>query len=664
MTKKLLTLFALLLLAMSLQAELRAARDKNGKWGFADENSRWAIQPQYDGVDPNNTFTPSRKFAAVKKNGLWGCIDENGQMVTQALLGDNTMAGAAGMEWQTDASSSKGKYEAMDIRTRKWGFVNCRGNWVIKAVFDNVDKSCTFYAGKKYAIVQLKGAWGAIDGNGMLFVKPYMIEVDDARDAAIQNTTFAPLGNKIYTATDPDTHRFGFVNHKGNWVIKPYFLAYDKGYTFAGNRVFAVVKHSSGWGCIDRTGKFIVKPTYGNANAARGAGFAYQQSHPDGVTLADLKDMDDGKNKQSLLMSPTANILGTNTNDGNTAQGNAQSPTLRIIQPKDGSTYTTNNVTVQYEARTFDGSKPQIQTYINGELQSRGKGVQQATQQLTLTLPRNPNTPCHIQMIAKDAHDRNSDPAVVTLQYAGEEGKPALHLLAVGISDYDQPDLKLKNAAKDATDFVNAVRGCNISQYDKIGSATVITDKNATDKNIKKGLSTLINNVGQGDVVMLFFSGHGAKEDGVTYFLSSNAESNDLFSSAVNFEVIKTAVRRLKEKKCRILIFMDACHSGAMYGQKSAAESYTLAEPGAIGFYSSTESQKSNESEKWENGIFTKALIDGLKGQAADADGNITLDGLQRYIRETVRKATNGAQMPIFENQQGNYILFGKRAQP
>ena len=106
------------------------------------------------------------------------------------------MAGAAGMEWQTDASSSKGKYEAMDIRTRKWGFVNCRGNWVIKAVL-TMDKSCTFYAGKKYAIVQLKGAWGCHrQGNGMLFVKPYMIEVDDARDAAIQNTTFAPLGQQ------------------------------------------------------------------------------------------------------------------------------------------------------------------------------------------------------------------------------------------------------------------------------------------------------------------------------------------------------------------------------------------------------------------------------------------------------------------------------------
>ena len=73
---------------------------------------------------------------------------------------------------------------------------------------------------------------------------------------------------------------------------------------------------------------------------------------------------------------------------------------------------------------------------------------QQATQQLTLDTALQPQYSCHIQMIAKDAHDRNSDPAVVTLQYAGEEGKPVLHLLAVGISDYDQPDLKLKTRRK------------------------------------------------------------------------------------------------------------------------------------------------------------------------------------------------------------------------
>jgi len=162
-------------------------------------------------------------------------------------------------------------------------------------------------------------------------------------------------------------------------------------------------------------------------------------------------------------------------------------------------------------------------------------------------------------------------------------------------------------------------------------------------------------------VILLFFSGHGAKEGAETYFLSCNAESNDLFSSAVDFDIIRSALKRMKDKKCKIIIFMDACHSGSMYGIRGAAETFSMAEPDIIGFYSSTEAQKSNESEQWENGIFTKALLEGIKGKAVDEEGNITLDALELYIRNQVRQATNGRQMPIFENRQGNFILFEKK---
>ena len=92
-------------------------------------------------------------------------------------------------------------------------------------------------------------------------------------------------------------------------------------------------------------------------------------------------------------------------------------------------------------------------------------------------------------------------------------------------------------------------------------------------------------------------------------------------------------------------------------GRNRRPKATSLAEPGAIGFTEHREPKIERIRKVGKTGIFTKALIDGLKGQAADADGNITLDGLQRYIRETVGKPPTALQMPIFENQQGNYIL-------
>ena len=52
-----------------------------------------------------------------------------------------------------------------------------------------------------------------------------------------------------------------------------------------------------------------------------------------------------------------------------------------------------------------------------------------------------------------------------------------------------------------------------------------------------------------------------------------------------------------------------------------------------IGYYSSTAMQTSEESSYEQNGLFTKALIDGLKGNAKNSDGEITTDGLSSYIK-------------------------------
>ncbi len=71
------------------------------------------------------------------------------------------------------------------------------------------------------------------------------------------------------------------------------------------------------------------------------------------------------------------------------------------------------------------------------------------------------------------------------------------------------------------------------------------------------------------------------------------------------------------------------------------------AENGAIVFLSSTALQYSLEKDEWNNGAFTKAIVEGLSGKADYAGkGKITIKMLDLYISERVKELTGGKQSP------------------
>jgi uncharacterized caspase-like protein len=72
------------------------------------------------------------------------------------------------------------------------------------------------------------------------------------------------------------------------------------------------------------------------------------------------------------------------------------------------------------------------------------------------------------------------------------------------------------------------------------------------------------------------------------------------------------------------------------------------AETGAVTFSSSTGRQFSLEHPDWNNGAFTRALLDGLSGQADfSRGGRITLKMLDLFISERVKELTGGRQTPV-----------------
>jgi hypothetical protein len=71
------------------------------------------------------------------------------------------------------------------------------------------------------------------------------------------------------------------------------------------------------------------------------------------------------------------------------------------------------------------------------------------------------------------------------------------------------------------------------------------------------------------------------------------------------------------------------------------------AEIGAMVFAASTGSQYSLEDEKWGNGAFTKALVEGLDGKADySGKGKITVNMLDLWLSERVKELTGRKQTP------------------
>jgi uncharacterized caspase-like protein len=83
---------------------------------------------------------------------------------------------------------------------------------------------------------------------------------------------------------------------------------------------------------------------------------------------------------------------------------------------------------------------------------------------------------------------------------------------------------------------------------------------------------------------------------------------------------------------------------------------------GAAVISSSSGNEYSLEGELWKNGVFTYALLNGLKNRGADSnkDQAVTVSELQAYVIEQVRTLTQGGQNPTVrrENLENDFIVY------
>lgn len=358
-------------------------------------------------------------------------------------------------------------------------------------------------------------------------------------------------------------------------------------------------------------------------------------------------------------------------------------PIVRILSPADGARISGNTVAVKYtvESPTSD-SIMSVKVLVDGRpipaardivlenaparaesRQSQGKDV--TSRSVDVPIDGSEGT---ITIIAVSKNGA-SEPASVRVAKAGTtqrpsaEGftiKPKLYVLAIGISKYTKhPENNLRFAAKDATDFANSMSRQKNKLYRDV-QIKILTDTEATRASIVDGLQWLKRSATQHDVAMIFMSSHGDNSSGQYYFIPSDFEKSRLESTSVLFTYIKDAVASIPGK---VLVFMDTCHAGDVLGGRGTkaissgvdgiVNELISAENGAVVFTSSTGRQTSLEDAKWNNGAFTRALVDGLAGKADLTNkGKITINMLDLYLSERVKELTQGKQTPTTAKPQ------------
>jgi len=340
-------------------------------------------------------------------------------------------------------------------------------------------------------------------------------------------------------------------------------------------------------------------------------------------------------------------------------------PMVNIISPPDGAEVSTTEIIVSFSVRTPSGEPlTGIKALVDGRPVSTQRAVQIVPKdgeirEMKVPIPERES---QISIIADNRYAA-SEPATVRVKWRGKVQKeefvikPKLYVLAVGISKYEDKNLTLDFAAKDATDFAEAIQKQKGELYRDVAIKLLANEK-ATKDEILDGLDWIQKETTSKDVAIVFLAGHGVNDPGgLYYFLPVNVNTEKLKRTGTPFSDIKNTIASLTGKT---IVFLDTCHSGNIMGKRRGAldttgivNELTSAESGAVVFASSTGNQYSVEDPAWGNGAFTKALIEGISGKADySGKGKITINMLDLYISERVKELTKGQQTPTTTKPQ------------
>jgi hypothetical protein len=241
----------------------------------------------------------------------------------------------------------------------------------------------------------------------------------------------------------------------------------------------------------------------------------------------------------------------------------------------------------------------------------------------------------------------------------GEAAPGKRYALLVGVREYRHAKLPdLKYTENDIEELAALLRQPGAGFRDPV----VLTSSRAASRpaalptaaNIRAELKRILGGVTKHDTVLVALAGHGVqlrvkgpagKETDEAFFCPADAR---LTSSTDPRELNKTLLSlnelfiQLEDSGAGMkLLLVDACRNDPQLGRSLDADALPHPPRGTAALFSCSSGQRAFETPKLGkgHGVFFHYVLEGLKGEAKNRDGEVTWDDLTTYVKRQVPRA-------------------------
>ena len=255
---------------------------------------------------------------------------------------------------------------------------------------------------------------------------------------------------------------------------------------------------------------------------------------------------------------------------------------------------------------------------------------------------------------------------------------PSLWVISIGVAHDD-----LKYTIKDAKDFASIYEGlksANGHGFKKVEVRKLLQKKETNKLSLQKTFQDFRQEaIKDGDLVIVFISSHGkisSQKKNKFLLLPSDFDSRYEDFTSIDFE--DDILNQLRPMKGNKLVFIDACHSGAigarLFDDKATSKVMSDLIESTKGleiFASCSSSEQSYESESWDNGAFTKAILEAFKDSKVEVNGRVIHSDIYREhstISGELERGSDGVitirELKEFIEQRIPYLVRTNKGKP